>query len=284
MGLMIKNAIVLLDEIEANKAGGMQPYDATVAAGLSRVRPVVLGAATTILGVVPLVQDAFWVSMALVMMFGLLFGTVLTVVLVPAALWLGRDVIERATLVAVLFFVMGSTLFAFYHQAAGVHDQGALAQPRDHPQVVADEQQGVPVAGGELSQQVDDGGHAIVGTDRDEFGRELVTRADIDAPCRQVEGQLVQAPGHGQVRQARAVRAERRVDDPLQHDRGIPPDLDYGALVGLRTEAREKLAYVRPATVGQATRLAGVNPADISVLLVHLKRLESSGDGTEAGS
>ena len=83
VGLMIKNSIVLLDEIEANKTGGMQPYDATVAAGLSRVRPVVLGAATTILGVVPLVQDAFWVSMALVMMFGLLFGTGLTVILVP---------------------------------------------------------------------------------------------------------------------------------------------------------------------------------------------------------
>jgi tRNA uridine 5-carboxymethylaminomethyl modification enzyme len=56
-------------------------------------------------------------------------------------------------------------------------------------------------------------------------------------------------------------------------DRRIPADMDYGALTGLRTEAREKLAYVRPATVGQAARLAGVNPADISVLLVHLKRL-----------
>jgi tRNA uridine 5-carboxymethylaminomethyl modification enzyme len=58
-------------------------------------------------------------------------------------------------------------------------------------------------------------------------------------------------------------------------DRRIPPGLDYGALTGLRTEAREKLAAIRPATVGQATRLAGVNPADISVLLVHLKRMES---------
>jgi tRNA uridine 5-carboxymethylaminomethyl modification enzyme len=58
-------------------------------------------------------------------------------------------------------------------------------------------------------------------------------------------------------------------------DRRLPSHLDYEALVGLRTEAREKLAYVRPATVGQATRLAGVNPADISVLLVHLKRLEA---------
>jgi tRNA uridine 5-carboxymethylaminomethyl modification enzyme len=56
-------------------------------------------------------------------------------------------------------------------------------------------------------------------------------------------------------------------------DRRIPADLDYANLTGLRTEAREKLAYVRPATVGQASRLAGVNPADVSVLLVHLKRL-----------
>jgi multidrug efflux pump subunit AcrB len=83
IGLMIKNSIVLLDEIEANKRNGLAPYDAIVTAGISRVRPVALGAATTILGVAPLIQDAFWVSMALVMMFGLLFGTMLTVVLIP---------------------------------------------------------------------------------------------------------------------------------------------------------------------------------------------------------
>jgi len=62
-------------------------------------------------------------------------------------------------------------------------------------------------------------------------------------------------------------------------DRRIPSGVDYGAMVGLRAEAQEKLAYVRPATVGQAARLAGVNPADISVLLVHLKRLEPVPDG-----
>ncbi len=83
VGLMIKNSIVLLDEIEANKAGGMAPYDATIAAGMSRVRPVALGAATTILGVMPLIQDAFWVAMALTMMCGLTFGTILTIILVP---------------------------------------------------------------------------------------------------------------------------------------------------------------------------------------------------------
>jgi multidrug efflux pump subunit AcrB len=83
IGLMIKNSIVLLDEIDANKAGGMMPYDATIAAGMSRVRPVALGAATTILGVLPLIQDAFWVAMAMTIMAGLTFGTILTMVLVP---------------------------------------------------------------------------------------------------------------------------------------------------------------------------------------------------------
>ena len=83
VGLMIKNAIVLLDEIAANRKNGMPPYDALVAAGMSRVRPVALGAATTVLGVIPLVADAFWRAMALTMMFGLMVGTALTMLLVP---------------------------------------------------------------------------------------------------------------------------------------------------------------------------------------------------------
>jgi multidrug efflux pump subunit AcrB len=82
-GLMIKNSIVLMDEINANLAAGKSPYDATVEAGLSRVRPVILGAATTVLGVAPLLQDAFWVSMSMTIMAGLAFGTVITMVLVP---------------------------------------------------------------------------------------------------------------------------------------------------------------------------------------------------------
>jgi len=82
-GLMIKNSIVLMDEINANLVAGKGPYDATVEAGLSRVRPVILGAATTVLGVAPLLQDAFWVSMSMTIMAGLAFGTVITMVLVP---------------------------------------------------------------------------------------------------------------------------------------------------------------------------------------------------------
>lgn len=83
-GMMIKNAIVLIDEIKLNVNEKHQTmYDAIVNAGLSRLRPVALAAATTVLGVVPLIQDVFWVSMAITIMIGLAFGTVLTMIVVP---------------------------------------------------------------------------------------------------------------------------------------------------------------------------------------------------------
>jgi len=82
-GMMIKNAIVLLDEINLNREAGMTPYDAVVMAALSRLRPVALAAATTVLGVIPLLQDVFWIGMAVTLMAGLSFGTLLTMVLVP---------------------------------------------------------------------------------------------------------------------------------------------------------------------------------------------------------
>ncbi|MEE8301762.1 MAG: efflux RND transporter permease subunit [Candidatus Tectomicrobia bacterium] len=82
-GMMIKNAVVLLDQINAEIAEGKTPYQGIVDSAVSRLRPVVLGAATTVLGVAPLLQDVFWVAMAVTVMFGLAFGTILTMVMVP---------------------------------------------------------------------------------------------------------------------------------------------------------------------------------------------------------
>jgi tRNA uridine 5-carboxymethylaminomethyl modification enzyme len=59
--------------------------------------------------------------------------------------------------------------------------------------------------------------------------------------------------------------------------RPIPLDFDYDRISGLRSEARQKLARFQPATVGQASRIAGVNPADVSLLLVHLERMNGRG-------
>jgi len=63
----------------------------------------------------------------------------------------------------------------------------------------------------------------------------------------------------------------------------LPPDFDYAAVRGLSKEVQQKLSQQRPATVGHASRIQGVTPAAISLLLVHLKRrdLASKADGEE---
>jgi len=82
-GMLIKNGIVLVDQVNADLAAGMEPYRAVFMAGVSRVRPVMMAAITTILGMLPLLRDAFFESMAVTIMFGLGFGTVLTLIVVP---------------------------------------------------------------------------------------------------------------------------------------------------------------------------------------------------------
>lgn len=64
-------------------ADGMDNYDAIVEAAVSRLRPVALAAATTVLGVIPLLQDVFWVGMSVTLMAGLSFGTALTMLVLP---------------------------------------------------------------------------------------------------------------------------------------------------------------------------------------------------------
>jgi tRNA uridine 5-carboxymethylaminomethyl modification enzyme len=51
----------------------------------------------------------------------------------------------------------------------------------------------------------------------------------------------------------------------------LPPDLDYAALKGLRRECVDKLGAARPTTLGQASRISGITPSDISILLIHLE-------------
>jgi multidrug efflux pump subunit AcrB len=82
-GMMIKNSVVLLDQVNINIAEGMDSYTAVIEAAVSRLRPVINAAATTVFGMAPLLTDVFWVSMAVTIMFGLAFGTLLTMVLVP---------------------------------------------------------------------------------------------------------------------------------------------------------------------------------------------------------
>ena len=82
-GMMIKNAIVLLDEVNLQLGQGSEQFDAIINAAVSRLRPVMLAAATTVLGVIPLLQDVFWVGLAVTVMGGLTFGTLLTMIVVP---------------------------------------------------------------------------------------------------------------------------------------------------------------------------------------------------------
>jgi multidrug efflux pump subunit AcrB len=83
MGMMIKSAIVLLDQIRLEINAGKDRYRAVIDSALARLRPVVLAAGTTVLGVAPLLPDVFWVSMAVTIMAGLTIGTIITMVLVP---------------------------------------------------------------------------------------------------------------------------------------------------------------------------------------------------------
>ncbi len=83
IGLLIKNIIVLIEEIDQQFFDGKDHLTAILDASVSRMRPVVLAAATTILGMMPLLFDVFFVNMSLTIMTGLAFATVLTLVIVP---------------------------------------------------------------------------------------------------------------------------------------------------------------------------------------------------------
>ncbi|WP_447556019.1 efflux RND transporter permease subunit [Vreelandella sp. EE22] len=82
-GMLMKNAIVLVDEIDEQIREGTPRFTALVDASISRLRPVFLAAGTTVLGMIPLLWDAFFNSMAITIMGGLLFASILTLIAVP---------------------------------------------------------------------------------------------------------------------------------------------------------------------------------------------------------
>ena len=85
----------------------------------------------------------------------------------------------------------------------------------------------------------------------------------------QVELQVeVQARYAGYIkRQQREIEKFRK-----QENLRLPDNIDYSSVLGLSTEARERLAAIQPETLGHASRLEGVTPSTISLLLIHLKK------------
>ncbi len=83
MGMLVKNAIVLIDQINVEVSEGRSDYQAIVNSGVSRLRPVAMAASTTAMGMTPLLFDPFYVAMAVTIICGLLFATGLTMVVVP---------------------------------------------------------------------------------------------------------------------------------------------------------------------------------------------------------
>ena len=82
-GMLLKNGIVLLDQINSELESGKEPYKAVIDSGVSRVRPVSMAAITTILGLIPLLSDVFFVNMSVTIMAGLGFASLLTLTVVP---------------------------------------------------------------------------------------------------------------------------------------------------------------------------------------------------------
>ena len=85
VGIVVNNAIVMLEQIAVEEAGGLDPYDAIVTACLARLRPILMTAATTILGMMPIIisRDPLFYDLAVAIAFGLAFATVLTLGLAP---------------------------------------------------------------------------------------------------------------------------------------------------------------------------------------------------------
>ncbi len=106
---------------------------------------------------------------------------------------------------------------------------------------------------------------------RPEFTYDSLAPVDLERPKLhplEAEQAEIQIKYEGYInRQLRQVEAFRKMEDKL-----LPEDLDYNQIEGLRLEARQKLSKIRPRSMGQAGRISGVSPADVSVLLIYLEQ------------
>ncbi|MGB8554029.1 MAG: efflux RND transporter permease subunit [Pseudolabrys sp.] len=91
LGMITKNAVILIDQIEAERNQGKDIWQATVDASSTRFRPIMLTAISTVLGMIPIAPTVFWGPMAFAIMGGLLVGTILTLVFLPTlyVAWFG---------------------------------------------------------------------------------------------------------------------------------------------------------------------------------------------------
>jgi multidrug efflux pump len=84
LGMIARNAVLLIEQIEFERKAGLKPWDAVVTATLSRFRPIFLTAISTVLGMIPIAGTVFWGPMAVTIMGGLFVATLLTLVFLPA--------------------------------------------------------------------------------------------------------------------------------------------------------------------------------------------------------
>ena len=84
MGMIVRNSVILIDQIEQEKALGLAPWDAVIEATSHRFRPILLTASAATLGMIPIAPTVFWGPMAYAIMGGLTVATVLTLVFLPA--------------------------------------------------------------------------------------------------------------------------------------------------------------------------------------------------------
>lgn len=84
MGMIARNAVILIEQIEAERRAGRDAWNAAVEGAVSRFRPIMLTAISTILGFIPIAPTVLWGPMAFAIMGGLFIATVLTVIVLPA--------------------------------------------------------------------------------------------------------------------------------------------------------------------------------------------------------